>query len=552
MTQNGPHLWDAAAAFPAWPYPVGDREPPTLTDDLFRAAFDAWPAPEAILAVDGVILVVNTAWRRTAELAGATSHVGTSYLDVCDAAAAPGNAGSPDDRTDGAAVGAGLRDVLAGRIRRFDHTYRCDVPGGPPRWSQLTAAAVAAPGRGARLVHTDVTDREQLQGDVRARSDQLARSHRELQAITENLGDGVCRIDGRGRVTYLNARGRHLLRLETTAALGGRALHWLTPADHALAIDIATTDAAVRPTPVEATLRGADGSTLPIEYLATPLSPAVPGPRDWVVVFRDITDRHARDAALAAEIDTLRWRQRIRDALDDDGLVLHAQPIVELSTGTVVHHELLVRMRDVTDPSKLHPPGRFIPIAEAGGLAPRIDRWVIGEAIQLAAGGHHLHINLSARSLGDSSLPDDIGRWLAEADVPPGRLVFEVTETALLDDVAAARRCLERLHDLGCGLALDDFGTGYGGFTYLKQLPLDALKIDIEFVRDLVSSPASRHVVDAIVSLARAFGLRTVAEGVEDVGTLAVLRAAGVDWAQGYLFGRPVPLATTALQERVP
>ena len=105
-------------------------------------------------------------------------------------------------------------------------------------------------------------------------------------------------------------------------------------------------------------------------------------------------------------------------------------------------------------------------------------------------------------------------------------LVFEITETALIQDEDAARRFAERLHELGCKLALDDFGTGYGGFTYLKQLPLDYLKIDIEFVRDLATNPASPHVVQAVVALARGFDLQTVAEGVEDAETLDLLARA--------------------------
>ena len=124
----------------------------------------------------------------------------------------------------------------------------------------------------------------------------------------------------------------------------------------------------------------------------------------------------------------------------------------------------------------------------------------------------------------------------------PADIVFEITETAILDDVDAARRFAERLRTLGCKLALDDFGTGYGGFTYLKQLPVDCLKIDIEFVRDLATVPASRHVVDAVVALARDFELQTVAEGIEDAETLDILRDLGVGFGQGYHIARPAPL----------
>ncbi len=121
-------------------------------------------------------------------------------------------------------------------------------------------------------------------------------------------------------------------------------------------------------------------------------------------------------------------------------------------------------------------------------------------------------------------------------------MVFEITETALLQDEKRARHFVTQLHDMGCKVALDDFGTGYGGFTYLKQLPIDYLKIDIEFVRDLTSNPASRNVVEAIVKLARDFGIKTVAEGVEDKATLSLLRDLGVDQAQGFHISRPAPI----------
>ena len=123
--------------------------------------------------------------------------------------------------------------------------------------------------------------------------------------------------------------------------------------------------------------------------------------------------------------------------------------------------------------------------------------------------------------------------------------MFEITETALVSDDPAARAFVESLHALGCKIALDDFGTGYGGFTYVKQLPVDFLKIDIEFVRDVRTNSASRNVIQAIVSLATGFGLETVGEGVEDEESLDLLRELGVNYGQGFHIGRPAPLETT-------
>ena len=153
-----------------------------------------------------------------------------------------------------------------------------------------------------------------------------------------------------------------------------------------------------------------------------------------------------------------------------------------------------------------------------------------------------IEANLSATSIGTSDLLPFIEQQIREAHADPANLVFEITETALMQDITAGEAFARGLTELGCGLALDDFGTGFGSFTYLKKLPITHLKIDIEFVRDLATNPANLHVVKAIVSLARAFGLKTIAEGVEDEHALTLLRAEGVDFAQGFHLGRPVPI----------
>jgi EAL domain-containing protein (putative c-di-GMP-specific phosphodiesterase class I) len=164
------------------------------------------------------------------------------------------------------------------------------------------------------------------------------------------------------------------------------------------------------------------------------------------------------------------------------------------------------------------------------------------QAIGLAADGQHVEFNLSARSMSSCALLADFATELARMGADPELLVVELTETALLDDEPSALRFMTTVKELGCQLALDDFGTGYGAFTYLKQLPVDYLKIDREFVADLATSAASRHVVRAVVRLAHDFGQRAIAEGVEDEETLEALRDLGVDLVQGYLLDRPKPL----------
>jgi EAL domain-containing protein (putative c-di-GMP-specific phosphodiesterase class I) len=189
------------------------------------------------------------------------------------------------------------------------------------------------------------------------------------------------------------------------------------------------------------------------------------------------------------------------------------------------------------------PPGLFLPAAERYGLIREIDRWVVRRGAALSAKGHAVELNISADSLGDPEFATMVERELLTSGADCSRIVIELTETAVLRDEDAGHDFVKRIQRLGCRLALDDFGTGYGGFTYLKQLQIDYLKIDIEFVRDLPSNEASQHVVRAVVNLAQGFGQKTVAEGVEDAETLELLRVLGVDYAQGYHLGRPAPVS---------
>ncbi len=209
-------------------------------------------------------------------------------------------------------------------------------------------------------------------------------------------------------------------------------------------------------------------------------------------------------------------------------------------SGEKVSEELLVRMLPEPGQDGLIMPGEFLPPAERFGLIPAIDRWVVSRAARMAC-SRKVEVNLSGQSLGEPGLPEFIEAEIRAAGADPSQLVFEITETAAAEDIDQARRLAERLAELGCGFALDDFGTGYGSFTYLKHLPVKYIKIDIEFVRELTPDSADRQVVKAIVDVARTFGIETIAEGVENEQALEVLRSVGVDYAQGYYFGRPAP-----------
>ena len=232
----------------------------------------------------------------------------------------------------------------------------------------------------------------------------------------------------------------------------------------------------------------------------------------------------------------LTWVEQIRAALDEDRLIVYSQPIVDLKTGQVAREELLVRMVD-RQGDKI-PPASFLPAAERFGLIHEIDLLVLTRAIELVKNGVSVAVNVSVRTLTDPRYLAALERTL-KAGADPARFDFEITETAAVANMSDAQEFARRIRELGCSLSLDDFGTGFSSFTYLKHIPAQYLKIDIEFIRELEKNPADQQLVQAIVSIARGLGQKTVAEGVEDAATLATVRKLGVDYAQGFHLGRP-------------
>jgi diguanylate cyclase (GGDEF)-like protein/PAS domain S-box-containing protein len=246
-------------------------------------------------------------------------------------------------------------------------------------------------------------------------------------------------------------------------------------------------------------------------------------------------------------VSRLSWLERIRRALADDAFELYAQPIVALAGDEdVPAFELLLRMR--SDGDDVVPPATFLPIAERFDLIQDIDRWVVERAVALVRREHDadrpltLSVNLSGRTMGDAAFAGWLEALLTDTPVPPGRLIFEITETAAIVNVERARTLGATLRRLGCRLALDDFGAGFASFNYLKHLHFDVLKIDGEFVRGLNDNPTDRLVVEAVVAIARGLGTPSLAEFVTDSDTLDAVRALGVDYAQGFHLGRPAPV----------
>jgi len=241
----------------------------------------------------------------------------------------------------------------------------------------------------------------------------------------------------------------------------------------------------------------------------------------------------------------------LRAAVQGGGLELHFQPQVDLKTGMVFGAEALVRWRH---PERgLVPPDEFIGIAERTGLIGPLTSWVMEEALRqqalLASAGRPLRmsVNLSPRSLLQPSLVDEVVGLLHRTGVAPGWVCLELTESSLMADFRRTAAVLERLRAIGVTIAIDDFGTGHSSLAYLKQLPVDELKIDKSFVLSMLSDSSDEAIVRTVVDLARNLRLPVVAEGVESGDVALALRALGCGMAQGYFFSRPLPAAEFGL-----
>ena len=244
------------------------------------------------------------------------------------------------------------------------------------------------------------------------------------------------------------------------------------------------------------------------------------------------------------------WVSQITSAVEKDRLELYFQPIVPVDTEESFggHYELLLRMRG--EDGDLIQPSAFIPAAERYNLMPSLDRWVIEQALILAdrsrnatgEAGYTLAINLSGTSLSDASFLEDVARQIAAEHLPPHALCFEITETAAIANLGNVARFMHELKSMGCQFALDDFGSGLSSFAYLKNLPVDYLKIDGHFVANVHNDNVDRRMLEAIGQVAEALGIRTVAERVETRAILNELSDIGVDYAQGFFIARPEPV----------
>lgn len=267
------------------------------------------------------------------------------------------------------------------------------------------------------------------------------------------------------------------------------------------------------------------------------------GKNGWCL-FRDDA-AHSR-----AETERVVWNGRIYRALRDQRLQMHYQPVLRMSDMGIAYHEALLRMVDEDDATQLIAPAEFVQHAERSGKIREIDRWVFENCIDMLARSRpsvRISVNLSPRSLDDAGFVGFLRDALQRYNVDPRRLHIELTETAAMGDLAAARPMIAALRSVGCAVHLDDFGSGFSSFAHLKLLEVDGIKIDGNFVRNLTSDSSNRLVVSSLIEIARGMNKSTVAECVEDAATLEALRELGVDHVQGFHLGRP---ATVMMESR--
>lgn len=241
----------------------------------------------------------------------------------------------------------------------------------------------------------------------------------------------------------------------------------------------------------------------------------------------------------------MQWEDRIRRALEEDRFALYCQPVCKLGSGEVIHYEVLLRMMNDGEVIK---PNAFLDTAERFGLIREIDRWVVENTIRIQSESMStssplkLAINLSGRYFGQPDVLEFVQYCLEKYKADPYKIVFEVTETAAVENLPYAGRFIDSLKKIGCQFALDDFGVGFSSLHYLKNLDVDIVKIDGSFVRTVASDPSDKIFVSAITELARGLGILTVAEFVESGEIETMLRELSVDYGQGYFLGKPVPI----------
>jgi PAS domain S-box-containing protein len=412
--------------------------------------------------------------------------------------------------------------------------------------SQIEVMAMHADGREfpVELMITRVrVDPPMFTGFLRDISDRRQREEENelLAAIVRSSESAIISKDLNGVVTAWNSGAERLYGYTADEAVGSLLVGLIIPAERSTEMDSLTKSViGGESVALETQRRNKAGERLDVSlraYAVRNLAGAIVG---VCTSADDISERCRREERESQDLDGRLWRDRIRTALTDGHFMFWGQPVVDAATGETHHHELLLRM-DLE--GSVITPNHFLPHAENTTLITEVDRFAVKTGFEIAA-TLPVAINLSAKSLQDPRLITDIKEALGTRGLA-GNVIFEITETAAVENLEDARKLVEELTSLGFGVALDDFGTGYGSFTYLKHLPVTELKVDIDFVRGLAQDPTDQRLVKSIISVAKNFDMKTVAEGVEDQATLDLLRTLGVDFVQGYHVGYPAQMTGT-------
>ena len=548
---------------------------------LAQGLLDALEAPTCMVGADSRIVAVNQSWRTFMLANGgrqASCGAGNSYLAVCDSVPA-----LSDEAGGAAQAAAGLRDVLAGRVARYQSDYPCHGPA-ENRWFSVRVAPAEIEGaRGAVISHVDVTamwkvqeflSHQALHDDLTGLPNRLLLNDRLEQALSDgdrrDLQVGVAFLDldffkrindSLGHhvgddllVQVANRLSRHMRPTDTLCRYSGDefVVVWRDLRSAAEAAVLTERLAGVLKLPftlgsvtltISASLglavgRPPDSAENLLQSADAAMYDAKRRGRGRVRLFSDELRRGVQER-MTTEVD-------LRVALDQSELVVHYQPVIELTTGRAIAVEALTRWQH---PDKgLLGPDQFIPVAESSGLIVPLDRWVLDRACRDAvafsgpAEGLTVAVNMSVRQLTQHDVVSHVRTALADSGLAASRLMLEVTESAVMEDEEAAAAALEGLATLGVRLAIDDFGTGYSSLLYLRRYPITALKLDRAFVAGISLSHDDEAICGSVVGLAHAVGAASIAEGVETPEQYAALLDFGCQQAQGFLWSPAVPV----------
>jgi PAS domain S-box-containing protein len=500
---------------------VPGADPLPVSNEVLRLAFARSPSGMTISALDGRWLWVNDAY------CGMLGYEPDELLRISHREVT-----HPDDVDGDTAFVAG---ALAGECESQEGERRYVRKDGSVLWAWVVAQVIRdSRGQPMYLVShvQDVSDRKQAETLQRDTA-------RTLRSVMDNTPAVIC-VKGRDhRYKLVNREFEQVYGVSNDWIVGRSDAEFLSPSTLA---DVHAREDAVLDSGVSSQEETTSVDDHHGQVLLTTRFPLLDEAGVICGVCTASTDITERRGEERSRRERLQCSELIYSALAEGRFVLYAQPIVHLASMTSSRAELLIRLRPSIDDGELLAPGSFLPDAERFGLITLIDEWVVDHGIEFARAGHRVTVNVSAKTVSAEGLVDRIEEAIVDRPGCAANLVFEITETSVADNLDAARIFATRMRALGCAIALDDFGVGHGTFTYLRHLPVDYLKIDMQFVRNLLRDTEDQQVVQAIVGVARQFGIETIAEGVEDQATMTTLRSMGVDYAQGFLTGRPMEL----------